>query len=55
MGEFRARLERPNQGAAQQRNLHEIVEVPGLKRGVLSVVGEAEQLSSVRRHGGVPA
>jgi len=37
-------LERPHERAAQQHHLDEVVHVPGLKCGVLAVVGEAQQL-----------
>jgi hypothetical protein len=33
------------EGRAQQRHLHEVVEVSGLQRGVLAIVGEAEELA----------
>ena len=39
-----ARQRRLVERRAQQRHLREVVEVPGLERGVLSVVGKAEQL-----------
>ena len=41
----RPALERPHERAAQQHHLDEVVHVPGLERGVLAVVGEAQQLA----------
>ena len=42
---LRSLVQRPVQGAAQLGDLHEIVEMPGLQRGVLAVVDEREQLA----------
>ena len=39
------RLDRPVEGRAQKANLHEIVEMAGLQRSVLAIVGEAEELA----------
>ena len=46
--EITALAERPAQSAAQQHDLHEIVHVPRLQRGILSIVGEAQKLSRLR-------
>jgi hypothetical protein len=50
-------LQRLVEGGAQQRHLHKIVEMPGLQRSILAVVGEAEHLLRLWRqvraaHGG---
>jgi hypothetical protein len=43
-----ARVERAEEGGADQAHEQEVVEVAGLQRGVLAVVGEAEELAGVR-------
>ena len=40
-------VRRPKQGASEERNLDEVVEVPGLQRCVLPIVCEAQQLPGV--------
>ncbi len=40
-----ALFHRPVKRRAQQRDLHKVVEMPGLQRSILTVVGEAEQFS----------
>ncbi len=42
---LRSLVQRPVQRPAQLSDLHEIVEMPGLQRGVLAVVDEREQLA----------
>ena len=43
------------EGGAQLPDLHEVVEVAGLQRGILAIVGEAEQLAGGVLEIGVPA
>jgi hypothetical protein len=48
-------IERPDQRAAQQHDLDEVVPVPGLERGVLAVVSEAQDLPGLGLDPGIGA
>ncbi|MBV8094572.1 MAG: single-stranded DNA-binding protein, partial [Acetobacteraceae bacterium] len=48
-------LDRGEEGGAGEADEEKVVEVPGLQRGVLTVVGEAEDLARDRREAGLRA